>query len=315
VITLDAAAVDAALPVAGLIDALAAAFVEGRTVPTRHHYDLPAGPGTADGALLLMPAWQAGRHVGIKIVTVFPDNGKRGLPGVFGTYVLLDGTTGQPVAMLDGTMLTARRTAAASGLAARFLAATDASSMVMVGTGALAPRLIRAHATVRPIRSVRIWGRDPAKATALAARISAEGWAAGIDVAPAPDLEAAVRTADVVSCATMSRTALVHGAWLKPGAHLDLVGAYTPEMRECDDEAARRASIFVDTLDGALKEGGDVVLPIRTGVIARTDVRGDLYGLCRGTVAGHTDAQEITLFKSVGTAIEDLAAAQLAMGG
>jgi alanine dehydrogenase len=315
VITLDAAAVDAALPVAGLIDALAAAFVEGRTVPTRHHYDLPAGPGTADGALLLMPAWQAGRHVGIKIVTVFPDNGKRGLPGVFGTYVLLDGTTGQPVAMLDGTMLTARRTAAASGLAARFLAATDASSMVMVGTGALAPRLIRAHATVRPIRSVRIWGRDPAKATALAARISDEPWAAGIDVAPAPDLDAAVRTADVVSCATMSRTALVHGAWLKPGAHLDLVGAYTPEMRECDDEAARRASIFVDTLDGALKEGGDVVLPIRTGVIARTDVRGDLYGLCRGTVAGRTDTQEITLFKSVGTAIEDLAAAQLAVGG
>jgi ornithine cyclodeaminase len=253
--------------------------------------------------------------VGIKIVTVFPDNGKRGLPGVFGSYVLLDGTTGQPVAMLDGTMLTARRTAAASALAARFLAATDASSMAMVGAGALAYRLVRAHATVRPIRHVRIWGRDGARAAALAVRIAAEDWAAGLDVAAAPDLEAAVRAADVVSCATMSRTALVRGEWLKPGAHLDLVGAYTPEMRESDDEAARRAAIWVDTLEGALKEGGDVVLPIRAGVIRREDVRGDLYGLCRGTVAGRTAADQITMFKSVGTAIEDLAAAQLAVGG
>lgn len=314
-ITLDAAAVDAALPVEALVDALEAAFREGREVPARHHHEIPAGPGIADGALLLMPAWQTGRHVGIKIVTVFPDNGTRGLPGVFGSYVLLDGTTGQPVAMLDGTMLTARRTAAASALAARFLAATDAASMVMVGAGALADRLVRAHATVRPIRRVRIWGRDGAKAAALAARIAAEDWAAGMDVAAAPDLEAAVRAADVISCATMSRTALVKGEWLKPGAHLDLVGAYTPEMRESDDEAARRAAIWVDTLEGALKEGGDVVLPIRAGVIRREDVRGDLYGLCRGTVAGRTSADQITMFKSVGTAIEDLAAAQLAVGG
>ena len=314
-ITLDAAAVDAALPVEALVDALEAAFREGREVPARHHYEIPVGSGIADGALLLMPAWQTGRHVGIKIVTVFPDNGKRGLPGVFGSYVLLDGTTGQPVAMLDGTMLTARRTAAASALAARFLAATDASSMAMVGAGALAYRLVRAHATVRPIRHVRIWGRDGARAAALAARIAAEDWAAGLDVAAAPDLEAAVRAADVVSCATMSRTALVRGEWLKPGAHLDLVGAYTPEMRESDDEAARRAAIWVDTLEGALKEGGDVVLPIRAGVIRREDVRGDLYGLCRGTVAGRTAADQITMFKSVGTAIEDLAAAQLAVGG
>jgi ornithine cyclodeaminase len=162
---------------------------------------------------------------------------------------------------------------------------------------------------------VRIWGRDGARAAALAARIAAEDWAAGLDVAAEPDLEAAVRAADVVSCATMSRTALVRGEWLKPGAHLDLVGAYTPEMRESDDEAARRAAIWVDTLEGALKEGGDVVLPIRAGVIRREDVRGDLYGLCRGTVAGRTAADPITMFKSVGTAIEDLAAAQLAVGG
>jgi alanine dehydrogenase len=313
--TLDAAAVDAALPIPALVDALDAAFREGRDVPLRHHHTVPVDADTADGTLLLMPAWQRGRHLGIKIVTVFPDNHRAGLPAVIGSYLLLDGRTGATLATLDGTMLTWRRTAAASALAARRLARADAARLVMVGTGALAPHLVRAHCAVRPVREVRIWGRDPAKAAALAARLRGEGFAAGLDVAAAPDLEAAVRDADLVSCATLSREPLVRGAWLRAGAHLDLVGGFTPAMREADDEAIRRGRVYVDTRQGALKEAGDVVVPLTAGVISEADVQGDLFDLARGTAPGRRTDAEITWFKSVGTALEDLAAAQLAVGG
>ncbi|HZH29010.1 MAG TPA: ornithine cyclodeaminase family protein [Azospirillaceae bacterium] len=310
---LAAAEVDAALPIPGLVDRLQAMFRDGCDVPLRHHHTVPV-PGGPDGTLLLMPAWQQGRHLGIKIVTVFPGNADRGLTSVLGSYLLLDGTTGQTLAMLDGTMLTLRRTAAASALAARFLARPDASVLAMVGTGALAPHLVRAHRAVRPIREVRIWGRSADKAEALAARLSAERAAQGPAIMAVADLATAVRGSDVVSCATLSRSPLVQGGWLKPGAHLDLVGGFTPEMREADDEAVRRASVFVDTRQGACKEAGDIVQPLRSGVLSEADVRGDLYELARGTVAGRRGADEITFFKSVGTALEDLAAAQLAVG-
>jgi len=310
---LAAAEVDAALPIPGLVDRLQAMFRDGCDVPLRHHHTVPV-PGGPDGTLLLMPAWQQGRHLGIKIVTVFPGNADRGLASVIGSYLLLDGTTGQALAMLDGTMLTLRRTAAASALAARFLARPDASVLAMVGTGALAPHLVRAHCAVRPIREVRIWGRSPDKAEALAARLSAEPAAQGVTIMAVADLATAVRGSDVVSCATLSKAPLVRGGWLKPGAHLDLVGGFRPEMREADDEAVRRASVFVDTRQGACKEAGDIVQPLRSGVLSEADVRGDLYELARGTVPGRRGADEITFFKSVGTALEDLAAAQLAVG-
>jgi ornithine cyclodeaminase len=255
-----------------------------------------------------MPAWSgrvnAPGFVGVKVVTVYPDNARRSLPSVFGTYLLIDGATGEPLAAMDGTRLTLWRTAAASALAARHLARAEASRMVMVGAGALAPFLIRAHAGERSIRHVALWNHRPEKAEALAAELSREG----LPVEATTDLEAAVRDADLVSCATLSASPLVRGVWLKPGAHLDLVGAFNLAMREADDEALRRASIYVDTA-AARREGGDVALGLKGGAIADGDVKGDLADLCRGSVPGRSRPDEITLYKSVGTALADLAAA------
>jgi ornithine cyclodeaminase/alanine dehydrogenase-like protein (mu-crystallin family) len=303
-----AADIEAALDFPALIDALAHAFRSEAVVPTRHHHEVARSEGAA--TLLLMPAWTPSTardgFLGVKVVSFFPQNGAHGLPSVLGTYLLMDGATGRPLAVLDGTVLTQWRTAAASALAARYLAREDASRMAMVGSGALAPYLIRAHLSQRPIREVALWNHRPGKAESLAAQLRAQG----LPVSATAELEAAVRIADVVSCATLSTESLVRGAWLKPGAHLDLVGAFNLRMREADEEAVRRAGVFVDT-PAALGEGGEVALALKAGAIAQSHVRGDLFGLCRGAVAGRLDGAEVTLFKSVGTALEDLAAAML----
>ena len=319
---LSATEVDAALDDLALIDRLDALFRAGCEMPVRHHHKIaePVGPGSADAMLLLMPAWTrgSGSHLGIKVVTVFPDNGRRSLPSIFGQYLLLDGTTGETVAMLDGTMLTKRRTACASGLASRYLSRPDARRLVMIGTGALAPQLIRVHAKVRPIEEVAIWGRRPEQAAALAKELSLslpQALSRPITVRAVTDRRQALGGADIISCATLSSTPLVEGDWLHEGQHVDLVGAYTPQMRESDDNAVRRARVYVDTRAGALKEGGDVVQPLANGTISESDVIADLYELARGQRPGRAsgDATSITLFKSVGAALEDLAAAELAV--
>lgn len=319
---LSAAEIDAALDDIALIDRLDALFRSGCEMPVRHHHPIhePLGPKSADAMLLLMPAWTTGpsAHVGVKVVTVFPDNGKRALPSIYGQYLLLDGTTGATLALLDGTMLTKRRTACASGLASRYLSRPDASRLLMIGTGALAPELIRVHAKMRPISEVAVWGRTPAQAETLAARLSATLPAAigrGVGVRAVSDRKAAVQEADIISCATLSKAPLVEGEWLREGQHIDLVGAYTPQMRESDDRAVQRARLYVDTRAGALKEGGDVVQPLASGAIGEAHVIADLFELARGQQAGRAagDATSITLFKSVGAALEDLAAAELAV--
>ncbi len=291
-----------------LIEALRQMFRAEAEMPVRHHHSIPV-PGGAGGTLLLMPAWQAGRHIGVKMVTVFPDNARAALPSVMGAYLLLDGKTGEPLALLDGPALTARRTAAASALAASYLARPDCERLLMVGTGALAPHLIEAHASVRPIVNVLIWGRNPEKAAKLAHRLNRRN----LKVAATTDLANAVRGAHVVCCATLSTEPLIEGHWLPLGVHLDLVGGFRPDMREADDECIRRARVFVDTRAGALKEAGDIVQPLRAGVLREDDIAGDLFDLARGSRAGRRYHDQITLFKSVGTAIEDLAAAQLAL--
>jgi ornithine cyclodeaminase len=302
--------VNSALDDRALVEALREMFRGGCDVPLRHHHNIP-NPGTADGTLLLMPAWQSGEQIGIKLVTVFPDNGRVGLASILGHYLLLDGKTGRPQALIDGVQLTLRRTACASALAADFLARPDASNLVMVGAGALAPYLIRAHAAVRPIRSVTVWNHNSEKAQALAAELKIDG----VEISASTELEAAVGAADIVSCATLSPDPLVMGGWLPAGCHLDLVGAFRPDMRECDDTAVTRARIYVDNREGAMVEGGDIAIPLASGIITADDVRGDLFDLTRGLVQGRGDNQggDITLFKSVGTALEDLAAAQLVM--
>ncbi len=308
----DGAAVDAALAYPGLVDVLQAAFKQGAIAPLRHHHAI-ALAGRPEATLLLMPAWEAeasgspfaGRHLGVKTVTVFPDNAARAKPAVFGTYLLLSAETGETLAVIDATRLTAWRTGAASALASRYLSRTDAARLLMVGAGALAPHLVAAHASVRPIREVALWNRSPERARVLADTLAARG----LDVSIAGDLEAAVRRADIVSAATISAEPLIRGDWLAPGTHVDCVGAYKPSMRETDDAVVRRARIFVDTRPGAFAEAGDIVQPLAAGVIGKDAVLGDLFDLTRGTVAGRQTSEEITFFKSVGAAIEDLAAA------
>jgi len=304
--TVSADEVHRALDFPALIEALAAMFKAGCEVPLRHHHAIDV-PGAPAATLLLMPAWQPGRALGIKTVTVFPGNAARSLPAVMGQYLLLDATTGAPKALIDGTALTLRRTAAASALASRFLSRRDAGHLLLVGTGALAPYLVRAHCAVRPIKRIAIWGRNPEHARALASKLDL----AGVAVEAAGNLEQAAGAADIVSCATLATAPLIRGAWLRPGQHLDLVGGFTPAMRETDDDAVRRAAVYVDTRAGAMKEAGDIVQPLASGALNPAAIMGDLFDLCRGTSPGRTGAETITLFKSVGTALEDLAAAQL----
>lgn len=289
-----------------LVDALEDIFRDGCEAPVRHHHTV-AVPGGSDATLLLMPAWIPGRYVGTKVVNVFPDNGRLGLPSVESIYLLFSGRSGELLATIDGAELTARRTVAASSLAARYLARKDAARLLVVGTGKVAGQLADSHAAVRPIRHVDVWGRDGDKAAKLARSLASRGFAA----APVNDLASAVAEADIISCATLSAEPLIHGEWLRPGAHLDLIGGYTPAMREADDEAVRRASVFIDTA-GALAEAGDIVVPLRTGVLGRAGILADLTDLARARHPGRRSDDEITLFKSVGAAAEDLAAAALA---
>jgi ornithine cyclodeaminase/alanine dehydrogenase-like protein (mu-crystallin family) len=311
-LVIDAAAVDAALTYPNLVDLLEQAFRVGAIAPPRHHHTI-ALSGRPDATLLLMPAWTtsapgeatAGKYVGVKSVTVFPDNVRQGKPAVYGAYLLLSSETGEPLALIDAPRLTVWRTAAASALAARFLSRPDASRMLMVGAGALAGFLVRAHASVRPIREVMIWNRTPANAARLARELDG----CGLQISVASDIESAVRASDLIAVATLSATPLIRGAWLKPGAHLDCVGAFRPDMRETDDEVVRRARLWVDTRDGGFREAGDIVIPLKAGIIRESDVIGDLFELARGKAPKRRSAEEITMFKSVGAAIEDLAAA------
>jgi ornithine cyclodeaminase len=313
-LTISAEEVDRCLNFPDLVEALREAFHAGAIQPTRHHHGVEKPDGAAS-TLLLMPAWtdfatagsSDGGYIGVKIVTVSPDNNALGKPAVMGLYVLLDGRTGEPKALIDGQRLTLWRTAAASALAAGYLARKDASRLLLVGAGALAPFLARAHSAVRPIREVRIWNRTRANAERVAEALRGEG----MSVTAADDLDTSVQWADIVSCATISPTALVKGALLKPGTHLDLVGAFTPRMRESDDEAIRRARVFVDTRAGAIKEAGDIVQALASGALAERDIVADLAELTRGEKAGRQSDEEITLFKSVGAALEDLAAGKL----
>lgn len=297
-----------------LTDALRAGFAGAITTPVRHHHTIER-PDQANATLLLMPAWQnvmehgssVGSYVGIKMVTVYPDNEARlQNPSILGTYMLLDGESGSILALLDGPTLTVWRTACASALAASYLAREDASHLLMVGTGALSSHLVRAHCANRPIRKISLWGRNKDKAIKLAETFAD----LELEIDIVDNLEAVARDADIISCATMAQDPIIKGAWLKPGSHLDLVGAYRPDMREADDDAVIRASVYVDTIAGATKEGGDITQPLANGSLELDSIRGDLFDLCRKEGAGRQGEDEITLFKSVGTALEDLAAAQ-----
>ncbi len=283
-------------------------FKEGCEMPARYHHTMSV-PDKADATLLLMPAWQSGIYFGVKLTSVFPGNADTGLPAVSATYLLSDGKTGSPLALVDGGELTARRTAAASALAADYLARKNAATLTMVGTGRLSANLIEAHCTTRQIETVTLWGRNFEKAKNNAQELREK---LGVKVVAEQSLPKAVKHADIVSVATLSNDPLIQGEWLSDGCHLDLVGGFTPNMREANDTAVSRSRIFVDTRAGAMKEAGDLTIPLANGTLKPEEVQADLYDLTRGNNIGRISDNEITYFKSVGTALEDLAGAILA---
>jgi len=274
-------------------------------VPMRHHHDFPNPEVGADSTLLLMPAWHSGKMAGVKIATVSPENSRFDLPSIQAVYVLLDALKGTVKAMLQAQSLTAKRTAAASALASSFLSRADASSLLMIGTGALSTNLILAHASVRPIKNVYVWGRNFEKAQSVCDALKAEDF----DCRPVTAIEEKITEVDIVSSATLSPDPLIFGKHLKIGQHIDLVGAYKKDMREADDETLQKASVYIDTFQGGLKESGDIAIPLKTGALKKEDIKGDLFGLCSGKVKGRSNPEEITYFKSVGHALEDLTAA------
>ena len=301
--------VAAALEFPGLIEALRR-MLRARNVvaPQRHRYIIKV-PDGRDGLLLITPAWQEGRHLGVKLMTAFPDKTSRDGTTLLGAYLLLDGRSGEPLALLDGPALSARRTAATSALGATYLARSDCERLLMLGTGWLASHLIEAHASVRPIRNVLVWGRDFDEAERLARRMTRRT----LKIAPTDNLERAVTGAHVICCATASTEPILRGDWLPLGAHIDLVVGFTPDARAVDEETMHRASVFVDTREGALAEAGDTIGAIGEDVITAAEIAGDLFELTRGSRAGRRFNDQITLFKSVGLAFLDLAAAKLAL--
>jgi ornithine cyclodeaminase len=306
---ISAADLDAKLEFAPLVEALRELFRQGVDQARSIHLNQPLPDGRQNDWLLL-PAWQFGRHMGIKLVSVFPGNDRTGLASIQGLYVLFDGRNGLPLAAIDGAAITLWKTAANSALAATYLARAESRTLLMVGAGALAPYLVRAHCAVRPISRILIWNRTPANAERTAASLADRGLAAET----AGDLAAAVRQADVVSCATMATQPVIKGAWLRPGVHLDLVGGYRPDMREADDDAVRRARIFIDAWFTAGEHCGDICQPLAAGVIVKDTVT-DTFQLARGERQGRRTDDEITLFKSGGGGHEDLGTAQHILAG
>lgn len=290
-----------------LVEKLRASFQEKYQVPERLHYDYSSGSGENSSTLLVMPAWKNKAYVGVKMISVSPYNSQKDLATIQGMYVLMNAEDGQILAQFDAKSLTNMRTAAASGLASTYLSRVESKSMLMIGTGALSPELIRAHCAVRPIEKVMIWGRNLEKAEKIAESLNDEV----ASVFPVENISESIAEADIISTATSSPTPLVFGAHLNPGQHLDLVGAFKPTWREADEEAIVNSSVFVDTREGTLKESGELLLPIGKGTFGAQDIRADLFDLCKKSHSGRTEDEEKTVFISVGYGLEDLAAAEL----
>lgn len=303
-IIIDAARTRASLAFERLIPALRDAFKVGANVPLRHHHFIPRGDA-AQATILIMPAWQQ-NYLGIKFVTIFPDNTTRNLPGLFSSYLLCDGETGQHLALIDGNEITSRRTVGVAALGASFLARKDAKTLLVAGTGRIGSLTAHAFSVVRSFEKISVWNIRRAGAERLVASLRDDGFNAHV----ADDLESAVKQADIVSCATLSNAPIIKGEWLRPGTHLDLIGSFTPFMREADDDVFRRGRVYLDTID-ALKESGELLDPMRSGAFAADKVQGTLTQLCKGECEGRKSDDEITVFKAVGNALPDIASASL----
>ena len=298
--------VASSLQYAILIEALRKAFSSKITAPERVQHTIKNNKGS-DATLLLMPAWKIGEHIGIKIVSVFPENTTNNMNAVHANYFLMNDNDGKPVAVMDGTELTLRRTACASALAADYLVNKNVDTLLMIGTGNLAPHMIKAHCVVRNYSRILIWGRNEEKAERLALSLNIKDK----EILAKNDLKEALNVADVISCATLTQKPLIMGDWIKPGQHLDLVGAFTPDMAEADSKAIAKSKVVVDTYEGALSESGELINALKEGHIKKEHILSDLRELVLEEKNIRKDSNDITLFKSVGTALEDLAAAEL----
>lgn len=303
-VLIDAERLRALTPWPRLIDELQSAFRSPCEVPERLHFDIGGL-----GSLIVMPAWRQHGFLGVKLVQVFPGNSSLGKPTVHGMYMLASATSGEVLALVDAQELTVRRTAATSALASRFLSRDSSRCLLIMGTGRLAFDVISAHAIVRPLEKVLIWGRNSERASSLSKRVNA---ALGLYAEPVASLRPALLQADIVSTVTTAIDPILPGRSVRPGTHVDLIGGYTPAMREADDDLMVSAKIYVDSVSSALREAGDIVNPLRRGIIDRSAIRGDLFDLCAGRVPERRSDHDITVFKSVGLALEDLTAAGLA---
>lgn len=302
---LDQETLDQSLHYDRLIDELDKGFASQKIItPSRHHHNFQNPHYDNECTLLLMPSWEEGDSVGVKLVAISPGNEKFNLPSIQGVYVLFD-KHGTPIAILDAKTLTVKRTAATSALASKYLSRKDSNTLLIIGTGAMVPELVKAHISVRPIENVLVWGRNQNKAREVADSLK------NLNVSIVQTVEEGMANADIISTATMSFEPLVLGSHLKEGQHLDLVGSYQPTMREADDDVIERSQIYIDT-EMAMKESGDLSIPLGNGLINGGDIQGTLFSLCDGSAVGRKDKNEITLFKSVGHALEDLVGAKMA---
>lgn len=288
-----------------LIEILIEGFNSTIETPLRTHCNYKNPSSSKDSTLLMMPSWQLGKKLGVKIVVVSPDNASLNLPSIHAQYLLFDAVTGRTLALLDGKALTSIRTAAVSAMVSKYLSRKNSKTLLVVGTGDLAPELIKAHCTVRKIEHVLIWGRNSEKARLLVEKMKLDS----IAFRAVGSLDKAIGDADIISTATLSETPLIKGALLRKGQHLDLVGAYQPHMREADDRCVQRSTVFIDTYEAGMKESGDIAIPLKKGILSEEDIQSDIQGLTSGTHPGRKSEDEITLFKSVGHASEDLIAA------
>ena len=266
--------------------------------PQRSHYEI------GSGTLLLMPAW-SDKYCGVKTATAFPENRNINKPTVHATYTLFGAKTGEPLAQMDGKIITNKRTAAASALASMYLSKKESGHLLMMGNGALCPELIKAHASIRPIKSVKIWGQNMEN---VKKTIAENNWG-NLDVRIYENIKKDMREADIISCATSTLEPIVFGKYINPGTHIDLVGSYKKDMREADDDLIKRSNVYIDN-PAAVQECGDIYWPIKKGILKEKNIKGTLADLANRKCAGRKNNGEITLFKSVGFALEDLAAAE-----
>lgn len=297
------------LPMDKLVAALRNSFIEGCNAPAREHHPIDETEA-GQSMLLLMPSWSPPgerRYMGVKQVNIFPQNAALGKPALTSIYNLFNGNTGEHLGSMEGNTITGRRTVAVSALAASYLSRTDSKSLLVLGSGRVGSLIPYAYRAVRNIETVTIWDINRASAERMKAALEKDGFACTV----AEDLEQAVRSADIVSAATLSSAPLVSGQWLRPGTHVDLIGAFTPSMRESDDQCVAMAEVYIDTRE-AMHEAGDLIQPIKAGTIAESHIKATLADLCASRATGRSSAEAITLFKAVGTALADLSAATLA---